>query len=53
MTQILARDKKQILIRVKPEIRKALRRISAENDLSLSKTIEQILEASLAVKDNA
>ena len=50
MAQMLARDKKQILIRVKPEIRKALRQIAADHDISLSVTIEKLIEANTEIQ---
>ena len=37
-------QKKQILVRVKPELRKALRQLAVDNDVSLQVIVEQVLE---------
>lgn len=53
MTQMLAKEKKQVLVRLKPEVKKALRIVAAENDTSVSTIIEKLVEASLLLKDNS
>ncbi len=49
----MARDKKQVLIRLKPETKKAIRMIAAKNDSSVSRIIEGLIEESLSLKDGA
>mgnify|MGYP003396329341 CR=1 FL=1 len=53
MSTMLARDKKQVIVRLKPATKKAVRLIAAQNDSSVSAVIEQLIEASLIVKDSA
>ena len=43
-----AKEKKQTLIRLKPETRKILRKAAAERDTSLQVIIEEIIEGCLA-----
>lgn len=51
--RLMARDKKQVLIRLKPETKKAIRMIAAKNDSSVSRIIEGLIEESLSLKDGA
>ena len=53
MSTLKARDKKQVLVRLSPDTKKAIRMIAAKNDLSVSAVIEQLVEASLVVKNNS
>ena len=48
-----ATEKKQILIRVKPDTRKILRRAAAERDTSLQTIVEELIEASLSQAKNS
>ena len=50
---MIAKEKKQILIRVKPDTRKILRRAAAERDTSLQTIVEELIEASLSQAKNS
>ena len=50
---MLERDKKQVIVRLKPETKKALRIIAAKNDSSVSKVISDLVEASLDTQNKA
>lgn len=49
----MAKDKKQVLIRLKPETKRMLKIIAAKNESSVSAMLEELIEASLVVKPAA
>lgn len=51
MPKILERDKKQVLVRLLPETKRAIKMIAAKNDLSVSRVIADLIEASLSTKE--
>mgnify|MGYP001573479790 FL=1 len=53
MTKMLERDKKQVIVRLTPETKRAIRMIAAKNDLSVSRVIANLIEDSLVIKNSS
>lgn len=50
---MLERDKKQVLVRLMPDTKRAIKMIAAKNDLSVSRVIADLVETSLATENKA
>ena len=53
MSKILERDKKQVMVRLTAETKRAIKVIAANSDKSVSRVIADLIEASLYTKNSA
>lgn len=49
MNKLLERDKKQVLVRLTPDTKRAIRMVAASLDKSVSRVIADLVEASLVI----